>query len=107
MSDPWRYISRSYLRNLDNTDPEDVLALLSEEQRVAFLKLAANPDDEAVNDLLAFDERTEPWWERPPEVVSTTKKYGHPPEVMDLSDDLRRGPPPASKSMLFNIFAIS
>ncbi|KIK78404.1 hypothetical protein PAXRUDRAFT_164131 [Paxillus rubicundulus Ve08.2h10] len=90
---------------------DDLLAVLTTEERDKFFMAVEDPSSELAQRLLASAElhktRQEPWWEAPSvsedSSLLTRVRYGHKPDLMEVPANLIK---PGGTSLLYNICAV-
>ncbi|KIJ59233.1 hypothetical protein HYDPIDRAFT_101098 [Hydnomerulius pinastri MD-312] len=99
--------------DISSASADELLRLLTKEERDKFFMALKDPSSELAQQLLASTEldrtRQAPWWEVPSVDKDSSGpvevRYGHKPELMDVPKSLVK-PNPNGPTLLYNICAV-
>ncbi|KIJ20693.1 hypothetical protein PAXINDRAFT_178385 [Paxillus involutus ATCC 200175] len=97
--------------DISSASADDLLRVLTTEERDKFFMAVEDPSSELAQRLLASAElhktRQEPWWEAPSvsedSSLPARVRYGHKPDLMEVPANLIK---PGGTSLLYNICAV-
>ncbi|KAH9479524.1 hypothetical protein JR316_0008118 [Psilocybe cubensis] len=101
--------------DLDSVSPETLWSMLTEKERVRFMKAFDDPASELAQQLLASEQLEKeikgPWWDAPEvreddnDQKGTTRRYGTRPSMMDIPASMVKAVP-TGHPLVFNVCAI-